>query len=308
MHAIVLADNEEIDHNSIINNQESAKHVVDILTGAVEKVAYEKLAAMNDSAAQSDILTTSLAGGNLTLIQCCLDTAVQPSLNHKTLLLEDIGNTPHQLERILDQIRYSHLLDGSDAVLLGKFMHSNEDDDSLQAMIETILCRFAEGCAVPVFVRLFSVTDILITHCRLAPQQLSQQQNRGTCCPCTVADAKVDSRSGFSGGSALVVWQVMSEEKPPSYRDAIAGVLPAVVSIDEKRADGMNSTVGSGVIISRDGYILTNYHLVANLHTIEVGLADGETRIAALVGIDPAIDMAVLRISVQSELPFVPFC
>ena len=63
---------------------------------------------------------------------------------------------------------------------------------------------------------------------------------------------------------------------------------------------------GSGFIIDAAGYILTNYHVVEGADRITVTLGDGRVAKADLVGIDPAIDVALLRIPVTSPLPVAP--
>ncbi|MEK9775933.1 MAG: trypsin-like peptidase domain-containing protein, partial [Quisquiliibacterium sp.] len=67
-----------------------------------------------------------------------------------------------------------------------------------------------------------------------------------------------------------------------------------------------SSSLGSGVIVSADGLILTNHHVVESPDAIEVLLADGRRAKAKLVGADPETDLAVLRISLDS-LPIVAF-
>lgn len=62
------------------------------------------------------------------------------------------------------------------------------------------------------------------------------------------------------------------------------------------------SSLGSGVIVSPQGYILTNNHVVAAAREIEVALADGRMARAELVGADPESDLAVLKI----DLPDLP--
>jgi serine protease DegQ len=57
-----------------------------------------------------------------------------------------------------------------------------------------------------------------------------------------------------------------------------------------------NSGLGSGVVVSAQGYILTNYHVVEGADQIEVALNDGHTLNARLVGGDPESDLAVLQI------------
>jgi serine protease Do len=61
---------------------------------------------------------------------------------------------------------------------------------------------------------------------------------------------------------------------------------------------------GSGFIVSEDGYIITNNHVVANAETIEVELSDGQQFKAELVGRDPTTDVALLKVP-GKNLPFV---
>jgi len=81
-------------------------------------------------------------------------------------------------------------------------------------------------------------------------------------------------------------------------------VSPSVVSISAisfdpfKTKDRLATSVGSGFIISKEGVILTNSHLVFGHQTIDVILDSGFTTRAELVGVDPFLDLAVLRISV----------
>ena len=63
---------------------------------------------------------------------------------------------------------------------------------------------------------------------------------------------------------------------------------------------------GSGVIINKDGYIVTNNHVVANADKIEVILNDKRTYTAELVGTDPQTDLALLKIK-EKDLPFLAY-
>jgi len=63
---------------------------------------------------------------------------------------------------------------------------------------------------------------------------------------------------------------------------------------------------GSGVILSRDGFIVTNNHVIDNAENIDVVLNDKRTFKAKLVGRDPSTDIALLKIE-ATDLPFIPF-
>ena len=70
--------------------------------------------------------------------------------------------------------------------------------------------------------------------------------------------------------------------------------------------DDNNSSLGSGVIVHSDGYIITNQHVVEEADTIEVGLNDGRKLSAQLIGTDPETDLAVLKVT-QPDLPILKF-
>lgn len=76
----------------------------------------------------------------------------------------------------------------------------------------------------------------------------------------------------------------------PAFRRFFGDAFP---SAPRKR---LSRSLGSGVIVSADGYVLTNHHVAGNAQEIEVGLRDGRTVPAKVVGSDPESDLAVLKI------------
>jgi len=66
----------------------------------------------------------------------------------------------------------------------------------------------------------------------------------------------------------------------------------------------LKTSLGSGVILTQDGLILTNYHVIANTREILITLMDGRTAKAKKVGVDPETDLALLKIALK-ELPSI---
>ena len=114
---------------------------------------------------------------------------------------------------------------------------------------------------------------------------------------------------------------------PGSYAAAAKRAAPAVVSVITSKTPHLNhpraddpwfryffgdqespaqSGIGSGVIVSADGFVLTNNHVVDHMDDIDVQLADGRRAKAEVIGTDPESDLAVLRVKLD-KLPAVSF-
>ncbi|MFH1043881.1 MAG: Do family serine endopeptidase [Pseudomonadota bacterium] len=132
-------------------------------------------------------------------------------------------------------------------------------------------------------------------------------------------------RSGTPAAANQAEPSAAAAAKTISYGDAVRRAAPAVVSIftskEVKRPQNpfMNDPLfrhffgerfedeaqrafglGSGVIISPKGYILTNQHVVEAADEIDVALADGKKLAAKVVGSDPETDLAVLQVNAQN--------
>jgi len=97
---------------------------------------------------------------------------------------------------------------------------------------------------------------------------------------------------GLTGAGTVEVtktYQAAPVVDRSSLSDIAARVQPSVVSI---RAGGAG---GSGVVLSEDGYVLTNNHVVANANRLLVTFSDGRTARASTVGTDPRTDLAVIK-------------
>jgi len=84
--------------------------------------------------------------------------------------------------------------------------------------------------------------------------------------------------------------------------DVVESVGPSVVRVDIKRS-GANAGSGSGVIVSPDGFLLTNSHVVQGARGAEVTTLEGRQLHARVLGDDPDCDLALLRIDDGATLP-----
>ena len=137
----------------------------------------------------------------------------------------------------------------------------------------------------------------------------------------------------WRGGNVVSFKEATSEaaaKKINTYSDAAKKAMPSVVNVfttkevrvprhplmddplfrhffgdrgDEKRR---STSLGSGVIVSPQGYILTNHHVVRAADEIEILLADGRKTSARIVGADPETDLAVLKVDMKN-LPSITF-
>jgi len=87
----------------------------------------------------------------------------------------------------------------------------------------------------------------------------------------------------------------------PAFREFFGDQIP-----DQLGPEQNENSLGSGVIVRSDGYILTNNHVIAQADQIVVGLNDGRRALAKIIGTDPDSDLAVIKIELD-KLPVLPF-
>jgi S1-C subfamily serine protease len=113
-----------------------------------------------------------------------------------------------------------------------------------------------------------------------------------------------DARPGLGAAGGHASPPLDDQDLLDAYSHAVVSVVDAVgpsvvsIGIDKGRGEGR----GSGVVISSDGYVLTNSHVIHGATAITVSLTDGRRFPASVQGDDPATDLALIRV----EAPALP--
>lgn len=132
-------------------------------------------------------------------------------------------------------------------------------------------------------------------------------------------NANNDSGTSASTSDSAPTLQINSKPESDSSNssdnydtaDGMAGediykkVNPSVVSVISTTAEGTGS--GSGVIMSKDGYIITNNHVVDGAQSVSVQLSDGTSLDAEIIGTDEQTDLAVIKVTPTSDLTAAEF-
>lgn len=114
-------------------------------------------------------------------------------------------------------------------------------------------------------------------------------------------DARAETHSG--GDAVRSIDAPLLDAYSRAVADVVDTVGPSVVRIDLAHRDGQKSGSGSGVIVSPDGLVLTNSHVVSAGKRASVTTLDGRTFAARVLGDDPDTDLALLRIDADETLP-----
>jgi S1-C subfamily serine protease len=112
------------------------------------------------------------------------------------------------------------------------------------------------------------------------------------------------SRINFLILMAILTYLYTNMSNSNSYEEAISKASASVINISSRKnietrlfdVGSPNGQIGSGIIISNDGYIITNLHVIKRAKIIEVELDDGQVYPASLIGFDARSDLAVIKI------------
>jgi putative serine protease PepD len=106
---------------------------------------------------------------------------------------------------------------------------------------------------------------------------------------------------GSGVNSAAAPGSNVSQSSMGTVSGVAQAVGPAIVEISATSSSG--ASTGSGVIITADGEVVTNNHVIAGADTVKVALSTGKTYTAKVVGTDPDKDLALIRLQDASKLP-----
>ena len=118
------------------------------------------------------------------------------------------------------------------------------------------------------------------------------------------------SRINFLILIGILTYLFANMSNEDAYVEAILKASPSVINISSKKNNGTrsyngaskNEVIGSGIIISNDGYIITNLHVIEGTKIVEVEMDNGQIYPASLIGFDRRSDLAVIKINPMDAL------
>jgi serine protease DegS len=170
----------------------------------------------------------------------------------------------------------------------------------MKAIATSILKPAITGLAIAVLAialrETLTTRRVLLVESAPAPPGQAVNTGQGTW-----ADAVESARPAVVN---IYTSKIVTRNSPPPFDD------PAVRRFfgmqDMPQRERLQGSLGSGVVVSPSGYVVTNHHVIAGADEIRVALADGREAIATVIGTDAATDLAVLFIE-MSNLPSITF-
>jgi muramoyltetrapeptide carboxypeptidase len=118
--------------------------IAEIISGKVKTSQISGLSPINPAAINTKKITGKLTGGNLTIVQSSIGTDWQIESKGKILFLEDLDVKPYQIDRMLNHLKQSNILDGVISIIFGSF--NKNDANTMQALSD-----FASNLNIPAF-------------------------------------------------------------------------------------------------------------------------------------------------------------
>ncbi|PHR60453.1 MAG: hypothetical protein COA43_07000 [Robiginitomaculum sp.] len=168
------------------------------------------------------------------------------------------------------------------AFSLNRLLHKNH-----LLMVSVLMGASMAAISVPVFAQAADKIDGDKFRAPASFSQLSKRLSPAVVNISTAQTIEIDNKRAFPKGSPL-----------ERFNDIFGN------GGDENR---IARSLGSGFVIDKAGYIVTNNHVIEDADFIEVAFPDGESYDAKLIGRDPSTDLALLKIETGKDMPFVSF-
>lgn len=174
------------------------------------------------------------------------------------------------------------------------------------------LKKFFIGLLVVVFIFAAGIGSGYILTNLIANNWSSTNKSSNTATRNLLVNKSLKSYNSVVQSSQDAVVNIFAETKVKSQRhifEEFFGRHGNIFQIPQQ--DNIQRGQGSGVIISEDGYVLTNYHVVKNAHKIKVSLNNGRELDAKVIGSDQKTDLLLLKLVLspmkKEKLPYLPF-
>ncbi len=126
---------------------QARKDLFALLEGKTKAVTFKGLKPLNEAAQKSRTIAAPIVGGNLCVLNSTLGTEFQFKASGQFLFLEDKGERPHRVDRMLEQMSQAGVFKNCRGILLGDFILDSVDKDLLWS---DVINRFANNTSIPV--------------------------------------------------------------------------------------------------------------------------------------------------------------
>lgn len=130
-------------------NPAHMQEIFDVVMGRIQEVKIDSLVPLNSKANKLRKLMAPVTGGNLTVVNSHIGTALFKSAKNKIVVFEDLGERAYRVDRMLFQLSQAGFFKGVSAVVFGEFTGGKEPEG--ESKVPDVIERFAKESKFPVF-------------------------------------------------------------------------------------------------------------------------------------------------------------